>query len=107
MENTVYIVSFGDSRHYILNVTEGNNREVLAQYEKELNDYLGEKFPGQTFAYYTTPRITPATQADLSAGYPELTPEALPRLKAEALREVQVMNAEKSLDCDAPWSEIK
>lgn len=56
-ENTrLYIISFGDSRKYRLlyNPESGIAESALlpfVKYEKELNEYLSQQFPGDTFAY--------------------------------------------------------
>lgn len=112
MENTslteadrLYIISFGDSRSYLLPVREGEDR--FAHLEKELNDYLGVKFPAETFAYYTTPRlmeIEPEHAEDYAA-YPLLDDRAMEEIKRVLLREIEVMHEDRELNSNAPWAD--
>lgn len=109
----MFIVSFGNSRQY--KVTYEPNRDggsALAPFvslEKELNDYLAGRFPGETFAYYTTPRVT---EVDVKheanyADYPTFDRSAVEDVKRELTREIEVMNSDKELNSNAPWGEVR
>lgn len=115
MENNskIYIVSFGDSEKYRLPVLEDNSEDhphdtPLVRLENELNSYLKERFPEDTFAYFTTPKVTEisALHADQYASYPMLDDAAVEEIKKVLVREIEVMQSEKQLDSDAPWSNI-
>lgn len=110
-EKKLYIISFGESRKYRLLVdpaeADGSEKKTspLVYYEKELNDYLAEKFPGDTYTYFTTPKVEEVyvSHLDQYADYPEFTDEALETVKEELVREINVMNADRELNSDAPW----
>lgn len=111
MENTrkFYIVSFGDSQQYRLTVEidpedENAHESKLINLEKELNAYLKQRFPEDTFAYFTTPKVTEisADHEDQYASYPLLDNKAMDAIKKVLVREVQVMESEKELDRNAP-----
>lgn len=114
-ENTrLYIISFGDSRKYRLlyNPESGIAESALlpfVKYEKELNEYLSQQFPGDTFAYYTTPRITEVeiSHADQYASYPEFNDDVMDDVKKELIREINVMNANRLNNDNAPWADIQ
>lgn len=114
-ENTtkLYIISFGDSRKYRMfyDAKTGKAKSALlpfVEYEKELNAYLGGLFPGETFAYYTTPRITEveAAHADKYADYPLFDSKAKEEVKEELVREINVMNDNRALNDNDPWGKI-
>ena len=58
----LYIIAFGDSRKYLLPAKE--NEDAVTNLERELNEYLSSRFPGENFAYFTTPEITEVDKAD-------------------------------------------
>lgn len=111
-EKRLYIISFGESRKYRLLVdsaaTEGAAKKgsPLVYYEKVLNDFLAEQFPGDTYTYFTTPKVEEvyAAHLDQYADYPEFTDAALEEVKEELVREINVMNADRALNSDAPWT---
>ena len=51
----LYLVAFSDSKQYTLYADKAEELNVLANIEKELNEYLKTLFPDETFAYFTTP----------------------------------------------------
>lgn len=103
--NRLFIISFGDSRKYRVEINAGETRTPFADYEKELNDYLNAQFPDEPFAYFTTPRITEVEYAHKPdyAAYPEMSRAAMDDIKHELLREVRVMNATRRLDSNDAW----
>ena len=67
-----YIVSFSDSKKYLYEEKENDHLESIQRVEKELNSYLRTLFPDETFAYFTTPRLTEINPEHLArySGYP-------------------------------------
>ncbi|MDE5774526.1 MAG: hypothetical protein K2H86_08745 [Muribaculaceae bacterium] len=107
-EKKLYIVSFGHSDSYTLMDTEEGAKATLARVESELNKYLTGLYPENTFAYYTTPRITEVdpAHADRYAGYAPLDESAVARIEKVLSEEVANMNDQAQLDSDAPFSNV-
>lgn len=115
MENNkhIYIVSFGDSKEYRLEFDNdspnGDSQDSsLVNLENELNAYLKEKFPNETFAYYTTPKVldvAPEKNAEFES-YPLLDNQAVEEIKEVLIREIKVMNSDKELNANAQWSDV-
>ena len=104
----MYIISFGDSKKYKILVDNNENENALApivETENELNRFLAREFPNDTFAYYTTPRITEISpeQEAKYASYPAFDDKAVADVKKELVREIEVMNADHRLDSNDPW----
>lgn len=108
----LYIVSFGDSRKYRYEY-EGDDRagdlvhsDPFAAVEKELNDYLSARFPGQTFAFFTTPRATEVSPSHESmfGEYPMLDAKAVGELKEQLAREVEQRAAVEHDNSNVPSS---
>lgn len=104
----MFIISFGDSRKYKVTVKAKDHEGALAPFvrtEKELNRFLSDKFPGETFAYYTTPRITEVNpeHADRYESYPEFDDKAVDEVKEVLVREVMVMNDNSERNANDPW----
>ena len=100
----LYIVSFGDSEKYRLAVKEGDS-DPLQGLEKELDSYLRERFPGDSFAYFTSPKVTEVTweHRDRYENYPELNDKAIENIKAVLVKEVKDRNDMQQLNSDAPY----
>ena len=96
----LYIIAFGDSRKYLLPAKE--NEDAVTNLERELNEYLSSRFPGENFAYFTTPEITEVDKAD-APDYPLLDDKAKDEIKRILLREIQVMHENKELNSNDPW----
>lgn len=97
---TLYLLSFGDSRRYRYLVTAREGLERLVRCEKDLNAFLRSRFPGENFAYYTTPRlvrIDPGDESEYEA-YEEFDPAHLEAIGEELLREVDVMHSNRELN---------
>lgn len=107
-EKKLYIVSFGHSDSYTLMDTEEGAKDRLAHVEAELNKYLGSLYPENTFAYYTTPRITEVepAHADRYSGYAPLDDAAVVRIEKVLSEEVANMDDQAQLDSDAPFSNV-
>lgn len=104
----MYIVSFGDSRKYRILVDSEDNENALkpvVDTENELNRFLAREFPGETFAYYTTPRVTEVNpeHADKYASYPPLDSRAIEDVKDVLIREIEVMNSDRELNSNDAW----
>ncbi len=104
----IYLVSFGNSKKYILRDTEVGEKSKLTRIEAELNDYLRKQFADETFAYFTSPRVDEisAEGADKYASYPKLDAEAVESIKKVLAKEVKNMEFQQTLDSDAPFSNV-
>lgn len=112
----LYIVSFGDSRKYRLpfeekrydDNTHHSDNSPLTEIEQELNAYLRKRFPDDTFAYYTSPKVSEVdyTHSDRYSDYPLLDASAIEEIKEELAREIEDMEANRRLNSDAPYSNI-
>lgn len=108
----LYIVSFGDSRQYRYEFVSHPQEDPVKKedpfcgFEKELNDYLAEKFPGQTFAFFTTPRVTEIDPSHESrfAAYPELNEAAMADIKRVLSEEIVEREALDRIDSNQPAS---
>lgn len=114
MENTdkkekVYLVSFGNSDKYVLRDGSVGKESELTKIESELNSFLRQKFPDETFAYFTTPRVDEIAASHVAryASYPELDSAAITSIKEVLAREVKEMEANKNLNSDAPYANVK
>ncbi len=111
-KNRLFIVSFGDSRQYKMEYADANDPNALvhsapfAKIEEELNDYLKSEFPDETFAYYTSPKVTEIdwSHRDQYASYPELNREAIDSIKKLLAKEVRDMNDTRVLNDNAPYA---
>lgn len=110
----LYIVSFGDSDKYRYEYKEEASADPLkrvdplAGVEKELHDYLAGLFPGRTFAYLVTPRITEVSWDHRAeyADYPVLDAKAIEQIKDVLAREVRERADLRELNDDAPFSQV-
>ncbi|MDE6011028.1 MAG: hypothetical protein K2F87_06265 [Muribaculaceae bacterium] len=104
----LYVVCFGDSDKYIIRDNAGDEKSKLASIEAELNEFLRAKFPDETFAYYTTPKVEEISDANASqfASYPELDDKAVEAIKLVLEREVADMEAQKDLNDNAPFANV-
>lgn len=104
----IYLVSFGNSKKYILKDTLSGEESKLARIETELNSFLKSKFPDEPFAYYTTPRVDVVSKKDVDKynGYPSLDAEAVDRIKKVLAREVEDMESNARINSDAPYSNV-
>ncbi len=100
----LYIVSFGDSEKYRLTVREGE-ADPLQAVEKELDTYLRDKFPGDSFAYFTSPKVTEVAweHRDRYESYPKLNEKAVEAIKVVLAKEVKDRNDMQQLNSDAPY----
>lgn len=104
----LYLVAFSDSKQYTLYADKAEELNVLANIEKELNEYLKTLFPDETFAYFTTPRVTEISEKHIHNydGYPVLNEEAIDQIKRELKREVKVREEVETMNSDAPQNTV-
>lgn len=102
------IVSFGSSDKYLLSGDADSVSKRLANLESELNADLKAKYPSDTFAYYTTPRVTEVypENADRFSGYAPLDTAAVTSIKHVLEREVEEMESTRCLNNDAPYANV-
>ncbi|MBD5227426.1 MAG: hypothetical protein HDS67_05180 [Bacteroidales bacterium] len=111
--NRLFIVSFGDSRKYRMEYADALDPHALVhsapftEIENELNEYLKKEFPDETFAYYTSPKVTEVDweHRDKYASYPVLDAAAIDSIKKLLAKEVRDMNANKTLNNNAPYAD--
>lgn len=110
MENKrIYIVSFSDSRQYIIREDADAEKSRLVEIENMLNNFLSKKFPEDSFAYYTTPKVVEINEELASteySGYPELDDKAVEEIKKELEIEIKDMRSNARLDSDAPFADV-
>lgn len=100
-----YIVSFGNSDRYFLHDVDN---KTLANIEAQLNAFLKSKFPDETFAYYTTPKVDEVSDKnrDKYKSYPPLDAKAIESIKKVLTTEVADMEANRNLNSDAPFANV-
>lgn len=102
-----YIVSFGDSDEY--SVAFNGSREELLGSEKfrriveDLKDCIRDDFPAGNYEGLISPKVREANPTDKD--YPELTSEAVRRIKYRIKREGEVLMDNRKLDRNAPYAE--
>lgn len=109
MDNTqkkLYVVSFGHSDRYLLPTDNAEEaHRILVDLEKKLNQYLKEKYPDETFAYYTYPRVTEVepSHRDRYDKYLPLDDSAFRIIESVLDREIADMESLQKLNSDAPY----
>lgn len=109
MDNkNIYIVSFGDSDKY--SVAFSGTKEELMRSEEfrhivdRLKECLKTDFPAGDYDDLISPKVSEASPSDRD--YPELTPDAVRHIEHSLKREGEVLNSNRRLDNDAPYSNI-
>lgn len=107
-EEKIYLISFGNSNQYVVRDTEAGEKSRLMKIESELNEYLREKFPDETFSYFTSPRVEELGDngAEALEKYDALDDKAIENIKKVLSVEVENMAANKKLDSDAPFANV-
>ncbi|MDE5843695.1 MAG: hypothetical protein K2H35_08180 [Muribaculaceae bacterium] len=107
-EEKLYLVSFGNSDQYILRDTNSGEKSSLMRIETELNSFLRNKFPDETFAYFTTPKVEDLGEvaAEQYSSYRKLDAAAIEEIKKVLVREVRDMESNDSLNSDAPYANV-
>lgn len=104
----IYLVSFGNSDKYVLRDTEIGEKSELTKIEAELNAFLRSKFPDDTFAYFTTPRVDEisSSHSEEYASYPALDGVAIESIKKVLAREVEDLEANRRINDNAPFANV-
>lgn len=104
----IYLIRFGNSDQYVLRDNAEGEKSKLASIEGELNAFLREKFPDETFAYFTTPKVEDIALENSAqyASYPELNADAVEAIKKVLEREVRDMEAERVLNDNSPFANV-
>lgn len=111
----LYIVSFGNSRQYLMEhtVPAGSDQlrkpDPFAAVEAALRAYLSRHLPEEgDFAYYTSARATEISgdHRERYAGIPLLNDDSLQDIEKELLREVASDRASRRIDLNAPFAHI-
>lgn len=115
MEKKLYVVSFGDSKKYLMDYTVPAGTDQLHKpnpfdnIEKELTSWLRKEVPEATdLAYFTSARATEvyADHRGRYAGYPVLDASAAKEIEQELLREVRDRMSVREENVNAPWSVV-
>lgn len=107
--NKILVVSFSDSKKYLMKESAEREKSRLAEIENILNLFLTKEFPEDTFAYYTTPKVEEINEelaATEFAGYPLLDDKAIEEIKSELEQEIKDRDADEMLDSNAPYSDV-
>lgn len=110
----LYIVSFGDSDKYrvefedVANIDPFHHTNPLREVEAEIESYLSHLFPGQSLAYYDTPKVTEINWEDREkySSYPVLDENAVRKIETVLKTEVENRGYQNMLDSDAPYSDV-
>lgn len=109
MENIkTYLVSFSDSRQYLLKDTSEDASRRLVAIENSLKEYLTGKFPENALSDYITPKVeelNPDVAGDYDE-YPELDATAVETIRKELEDEIMNFNANRVMDLDAPYADV-
>lgn len=95
-DNKTYIVSLGDTKKYRATGAQ------LKNYSEELKAYLNKEFAGDPLKFYDSVNVE---EGD-AASYPELTHVEFEKVKTDLKRQLEVREADKELDSDAPYSDV-
>ena len=111
----LYVVSFGNSRKYLMEYTVPAHADQLrkpnpfAHIEAALRAYLERHLPeANDFTYYTSARATEvcAGHRDRYADYPALNDRSLQEIEHELLNEVRDGRANRRISLNAPFAQI-
>lgn len=109
----LYLVSFGESNQYrvefddVANVDPYHHTNPLAETEAEIKEFLDAEFPGESLAYFDTPKIEEVDWAKREdyASYPELDAAAVEDIKRILKTGVENFENQEALDLNAPFAE--
>ena len=111
----LYVVSFGNSRKYLMEYTVPAHADQLrkpnpfAHIEAALRAYLERHLPeANDFTYYTSARATEVCSGhrDRYADYPALNDRSLQEIEHELLNEVRDGRANRRISLNAPFAQI-
>lgn len=76
--------------------------------DKEVKEYLEKQFPGQSLAYFETPKVTEIREADLAEykNYPKLDATAVKEIESVLRKGINIRQEDNILDSDAPYSDV-
>ena len=104
MENTVYIISFGDSTKYRFTPDES----TLDSVRRDIKSYLASKFPQlsapEYFEHMTVTEVN-AGNEDEYKDYPEFNADSIGEIKQVLSTEVKDEESLRRLNSNAPWGE--
>lgn len=104
-----YVVSFGASDRYSVpfdgTLEEFERSDEFERIKDVVYGYVKSKFPAVDVKYVVAPQIEPLDDHD--EVLPVLDRDHLEQLKHDVERQVEVKMADKALDSDAPYSDIK
>lgn len=108
-EKKAYTVSFGDSGKYSVEF-DGSKEEFLHSSEfrhikDAVFDYVKTKFPEAKYEDVIQPEVEDLNQRD--EVYPVLDADNLGKLKHDVARQVEVKQENRTLNSDAPYSDVK
>lgn len=115
MEKKLYVVSFGDSKKYLMDYNVPADADQLhkpnpfEKIENELTSWLAKEAPeASNLAYFTSAKATEvyADHRDRYAGYPQLDASAVREIEHELLREVRDSMTTREANLNAPWSDV-
>lgn len=109
----MFIVSFGNSREYKLEVADTGDSKALMhknpleEVETEIKEFLTNRFPGETFAYYETPKVTEVSADDTRfTDFPELNQDAVKEIEKVLVTQIEVRDDDSLLDRNAPFDNL-
>ncbi|MDE6342392.1 MAG: hypothetical protein K2K93_08750 [Muribaculaceae bacterium] len=109
MENIrTYLVSFSNSRSYLLKDTQEDASRRLAAIENSLREFLAAKFPENDLKDYITPQVEEVTpdKAGEYDDYADLDASAVDSIKKELEVEIMNFNDNRKMDLDAPFADV-
>lgn len=99
-----YLVSFGNSRQYLLRAD--SQSETIDNLRREVRDYLEQKFPEMRGVdFYDKMSVKPIDEADEAkyAGYPQFGPAAIEEIKRVLSVEVEDAASLRRLNSNAAF----
>lgn len=109
MENIrTYIVSFSDSRKYLVRDTPVDASRRIDAVKRSLSDYLCRKFPENAMTPYTTPDVVEVglDKEEEYENYAEFDATAVESIRKELEDEIMNLNANREMDLNAPFADV-
>lgn len=92
MENIrIFLVTFSETRHYILCTNDDEAGVALVNIEKALDDFIARETPSSSGFFAVSPKIVEVAQDDLEyyPAYPALDESAIRDIMSELRREMR------------------
>ncbi len=102
--NAMYIVSFGNSKKYVVHID--SKSQALNDLRQEIKGYLERKFPemkGLNYYDKMTIKFVPKDEEAQYAGYPEFNAESVPEIKQTLASEVEDEASVRRLNDNDPY----